>query len=100
MDTQTTILIITCLLNMIGAIGIWLTKVWWTNEFTEAKKAQIDAITAQLQQIAAAKDETIKTKDVQIESIKTDIQKTKDLTAEAIKAKDAQIALLQRFSLE
>lgn len=78
MNTQTAILVITCILNMIGAISIWLTKVWWTNEFSEAKKAQIEAIAAQLQQISAAKEEIIRTKDAQIESLKAEIQRTKD----------------------
>lgn len=79
MDFKDIILIGSCIINAAGAIAVWATKMWWTNEFTLYKQAQLDVINEKLQQVSAAKDETIKAKDAQIEALKNEVTSLREL---------------------
>lgn len=76
---------------MIGSVGIWLTKIWWTNEFSEAKKAEIDALKAQIEIYKSSRDEIIRAKDAQIDTLKSLVQQANELTP--VKLRGSYVAI-------
>lgn len=86
-DWPLLILLITALLNALGAVLAWSAKLRWSREYAAAKDAtisaketQVEMLNSQLQQLSIAKDEIIRAKEVQCESLRHQIDGLRELT--------------------